>query len=127
LWLDVADHCGAGGRVQADHVVEVAADLHAVRGGQVPAGHVEARERGERVGQQRLLQAVREVLLRVVEPGPVQRLGDQAGQGRQHRALVGGEQVRVLVGQGAAADGPAGDDQRQERPRLFAAHHRRLG
>lgn len=78
--LYVADGDGGRALVEADDVVEVAADAQPpgrreVAGGDVQTGHV-----GEGVGQQGGLQAVGEVVLGVVEPGPVQGLPHQTGQ-----------------------------------------------
>ncbi len=79
------------------------------------------------MGQERFLEAQGEAVHGVVEPGPVQCLGDQAGEGGEDRSFVGGERVRVVVGEDAAADGPAGDEQRQEGPGAFVAHQGGLG
>ncbi|GGW76360.1 hypothetical protein GCM10010320_67980 [Streptomyces caelestis] len=117
----VADDGGRGRVVQAQDVEEVAADLDAVAGRQIAGGDIEAGQVRQVPGQQGALQFVDESLLGVVEAGAVEGLGDQAGQRGEDGAFVGGEGVRVVVGQDAAAHRPAGDDQREERPGLFAA------
>lgn len=77
--LDVADGSGGVRFVEADEVVEVAADVHAVRGREIAGGQVQAGDRGQVVGQQGGLQAVGELVLGVVEAGAFQGLGDQPG------------------------------------------------
>ena len=97
-------------------VVEVAADLHALGGGQIAGGRLDAGQRRQRVRQQGGLQAVRQLVLGVVEAGPLQRLRDQPAEAGQHRPLVRREGVRLGVGENTGADRPPGRDQRQIRP-----------
>ena len=60
------------------------------------------------MGQEDLLQSVGEVVFGVVEAGAVQGLGDQARQGGEDGTFVGGEVMRMVIRDGAAADGPPG-------------------
>lgn len=69
--LDVADDRSGGGVAQADEVVEVAADIHAMGGGQVAGGHGDAGDGGEGAWEEGLLEAVGEVVFGVVEAGAV--------------------------------------------------------
>lgn len=108
-------------------VVEVAADVHAVAGGQIAGGDVEPGHGGQGVGQQGLLEGVREVVLGVVEACAVQGLGDEPGEGREERALTGGEQVRLVVGEEEAADGVPRAEQRQEGPGVLVGDLRGPG
>lgn len=78
--FDVADGCGSAGGIAADEVVEVAADIDAAGGGEVSRDHLKARDGGQDMRQQGVLQTVGELVFRVVEAGPVQGLGDQPGQ-----------------------------------------------
>ena len=71
----------AASAVRGHQVVEVAADLHAPGGGQIAGGRLEAGQRRQRGRQQRRLQAVGQLVLGVVQQGPVQGLRDQPAPG----------------------------------------------
>lgn len=114
--LDVADGGGRVRLVEADEVVEVASDVHAVGGREVAGGQVQAGDRGQGVGQQSGLQAVGELVLGVVEAGAFQGLGDQPGDRREDGAFFRGEGVGPVVGEHHRTDGAAGGSQRQECP-----------
>ncbi|GAA3030482.1 hypothetical protein GCM10020229_47390 [Kitasatospora albolonga] len=85
--LDVPDHQRDAAAAR-DRVVPVPADLHPPGARQVARRHRQARDPRQPVRQQRLLQAPGQRELGVVQPRPVQGLGDQPAQCRQHRALL---------------------------------------
>ena len=88
---DVADDHRDPVLVDRQQVVPVAARGDADGAGQVAGGDPEPGQRRQRRGEQAALQDVRHVVLGLVQPRPVQRLGALPGQ-RQHRgALLRGE------------------------------------
>lgn len=117
--MDVADDGRGGGVAEPDQVVEVTAYGHAPCRGQVAGRDAQTGDLGKGAGQYRLLQTVGEFVLGVVETGAVECLSDEAGERGHDGAFLGRERAGVVVGEDAAADGPAGDDQRKEGPRLF--------
>lgn len=115
--LDVADDRADAAAGQRDQVVPVAADVPAegARGGAGPVadGDVGAGDAGDGARQHGLLEAGGQVLLLLVEHGPLQALRDAAAEGDQDIALLGGEAAPVAVEQAHGADRPGLGDQRQ--------------
>ncbi len=68
--------------------------------------------------QQGALQAAGDGGLGVVEAGAFEGLGDQAAEGGEDGAVLGGEGAGPVEAEDEAADGVAGGDQREERPGL---------
>ncbi len=62
----------------------------------------------------------------VVEAGPVESLGDQAGQGSEDRPFFRGEAAGPVVGEQQRTDGPAGGDQGEEGPCGLAVLENRI-
>ncbi len=118
--LHVADHEGHPVAGQLQHVVPVAAHAHPVGGGQVARGGDEAGGRRQCPRQQLLLQLGGEGPLRVAQPGPGQRLGEQSGDAHQQRPVVRREVPRVVEADREAAQRAAGHREREERPGLLA-------
>ncbi len=127
--LHVADRDGGRVLVQPDHVVEVAADAQPPGGREVAGGDVQTGHPGERVGQQRGLQPVGEVVLGVVEPGAVQCLPHQSRQRREGGPFPRREDVGPPVGEEEGPDGAARGDQRQHGPggHSVLVRHGRVG
>lgn len=125
--LDVADDEGeaasprlrpGGAPRQGDHVVPVAADLESAAGRDVACGDGHARYLGAQRGEHRALEAVGQLAFGLGGARAGEGLGEHAGDGGQHRALVGGEGDGVGEARHPRAHRAAGDGQRQERPRL---------
>ncbi len=114
--LDVADHQPDVPAGQRHHVVPVAADLEARPGRQVADGGGDPGDRRDGARQHHPLQAGRQLVLGVVQPGAGQRLRDQAAQGGEQGALVGVQLTVVVEADQADPDRPAAGDQRQEGP-----------
>lgn len=114
--LDVADGDGGTCGTAADDVVEVAADVRAVAGGQVANGDVKAGDSGQFLRKQTGLQRTGELVLGVVEAGAVQGLCDESGQRGEDRTFSQRERTRAVVGQDQQPDGPAGGNQGEESP-----------
>ena len=117
----VADDEGDPVRGQRDDVVPVAAHLRA-RARRAGSGRPRctAGSVGSVLGQQTALQFLGAGVLGVVEPGPLQGLGDQAAERGQQGALVVGERRAVRSKETTHTPmGCAGGDQRQEGPCLL--------
>ncbi len=115
--LDVADDRADPAAGQRDQVVPVAADVPAEAapggGGAIADGDVGAADAGDGARQHGLLQALGEVLLLLVEHGPLQALRDAAAERDQDGALLGGEAAPVAVEQAHGADRAGLGDQRE--------------
>ncbi|GJF22543.1 hypothetical protein SHO565_31070 [Streptomyces sp. HO565] len=119
--LHVPDDRGGRRVTEADQVIEVTADVHAVGTRQIPGGDREAGDARQRPRQKGLLQAVGQIVLGVVEQGAVHGLGDQPAQGDEDGTVAGAEGTRMVVGQDAAADPAVGHHQWEEGPGLLVA------
>ncbi|MFD0648316.1 hypothetical protein ACFQ2Y_06065 [Streptomyces malaysiensis subsp. malaysiensis] len=108
---DIADDQGDPFTGQRDEVVPVAADLHALGGGQIARLGGDRRDGGQRTGQQPALELLGAGVLGVVQPGPLQRLGDQSAQGDEQGTVLLGEVARPCEAHHAVADLLVGGDQ----------------
>ncbi|WP_431969148.1 hypothetical protein [Actinacidiphila sp. bgisy160] len=77
------DRCRRPRAVQADQVVEVAADVYAAGGREVAGGDAQAGHLRQGVRQQRLLEGACDLALGVVEPGTSTGVGISAGRERE--------------------------------------------
>lgn len=105
---------------QADEIVKVPADVHAVAGGKVPGGHSQAGHTRQGAGQQAGLQALGELVLGILLSCPVQGLDDQGADGGEGGALGQGEVAGPGVADDADVNELSRDHQRQPRPRAHA-------
>ena len=117
--LHVADDEGDPVARQLQHVVPVAADPHAVGGGQVAGGGDQPLRARQRAGQQLLLQLGGQGALVVAQPGAGEGLGQQATHTDQQRALVRREVAGLVEADREAAERPARHGERQEGPGLL--------
>ncbi|MDQ0905916.1 hypothetical protein QFZ22_001901 [Streptomyces canus] len=115
--LDVSDDGADAAAGQRDQVVPVAADVPAQRafgaGGPVADGDIDAGDARDGARQHRLLEPGGEVLLLLVQHGPLEALGDAAAEGDQDVAILGGEPVPVAVQQTHRTDRTGLGDQRE--------------
>ena len=115
---DVADRDPEPPAGQLDRVVEVPARRGPVGRGQVAHGELEPVRPRQRLGQQRLLQRRREVVLGLVAPRAPERLPAQPRQREQVVAVVGRERDREVEDEADRAQRRPVVDERQQRRRL---------
>ncbi len=116
---DVADDEGDLAAGERDDVVPVASHVHALSGGEVAGGGRARGQAGEDLGEEAALEFAGAGVLGVVEPGPLQGLGDERADGRQEGAFLVGEAPWTVEGQDTHSEGVSGRRQRQDRPRLL--------
>lgn len=111
--LHVADDGPDPAAGQRNDVVPVAPDVPAQPGRAVPDGDLRPRHVRDPARQHGLLEALGEVVLLLVQHGPLQALRDGAAERDQQIAFVAGEAVLVAVEQAERADGAGLGDQWQ--------------
>ncbi len=120
---DVADGDPEPPAGQLQRVVEVPARRGAVRGRQVAHRQLEPVRTRQSVGQQRLLERERQVVLGLVAPRPAERLPAQPRQRQQVVAVGGPERARRVEHEPDRPQRLAAVGQRQQRRRLRLRAH----
>ncbi len=110
--LHVADDRTDPAAGQGDDVVPVAADVPPEPCGAVADGDLGPWHVGDPARQHRLLESFGEIVLLLVEHGPLEALGDRAAESHQEVALVTGEARLVAVQEPERADRPGLGDER---------------
>jgi hypothetical protein len=99
--------------LQVQHVIPVATSGDVLHARKVAGGQRQTVELGKLLGEQAALQGLSDLMLGLVEPGPLQRLATLPSQGKDHRSLLGREhRRRVSEAQPERADRGVIDDQR---------------